>query len=125
MRRLARSAASTLPTRQIRALAAAASAPPSATTHDASPAGSAAPSPAAQARQDGGRREKPYFVGRTHSNNLPVFHDTKAGGNQKWTLVKKGQGDVPALADHLRAALELPRDTVKVNPVNNHIMIKV
>ena len=68
---------------------------------------------------------RPYFVNRTHSNNLPVFHERKAGGNQLWTLVKKGQGDVPALADHLAAALGLPRETLRINPVNNHIKIKV
>lgn len=56
---------------------------------------------------------------------LSVYNDARAGGTKKQTVVKKIVGDTRALRDELVEELQFPRDDVKINPVTNHIKIKV
>ncbi|KAK3054822.1 54S ribosomal protein img2, mitochondrial [Extremus antarcticus] len=69
-----------------------------------------------------------YFVSRTRSNELPVYHDVKRGGNLKLTLVRKVDGKVEALRDELRTTLGtsvgLDQDRVVVNGVTRQVVIK-
>ncbi|KAI1394607.1 hypothetical protein F4819DRAFT_481045, partial [Hypoxylon fuscum] len=67
----------------------------------------------------------PYFVGRNNFNNLSVYQRKKRGGNLKLTLVKRGEGDLMALKQDIREALQLDQNDVSINNVNKHIVIRV
>ncbi|CAG7918362.1 unnamed protein product [Penicillium olsonii] len=73
----------------------------------------------------------PYFVRRTASNQLPVYVDTKAGGNKQLTKVQKTEGDLDALRNDLAVALGVtdvrgkPNPDVTLNRLTGHIIIKV
>ena len=43
----------------------------------------------------------PFQVTRTHTGNLPVYTDTRAGGQRKVTVVRKLFGDVEAFKQEL------------------------
>jgi large subunit ribosomal protein L49 len=49
----------------------------------------------------------PYLITRTPSNKLPVYEHSKGGGTKHITVVRKLTGDLVALQEHLRQALEL------------------
>lgn len=72
----------------------------------------------------------PYFVRRTASNQLPVYVDTKAGGNKQLTKVQKTEGDLDALRNDLAVALGVtdvrgkPNPDVTLNRLTGHIIIK-
>ncbi|KAH8159018.1 hypothetical protein CIB48_g9223 [Xylaria polymorpha] len=66
----------------------------------------------------------PYFVGRNNLNNLSVYHQKKRGGNLKLTILKKGEGDIQALRQDLRDALQLQNGDISVNSVTRHILIR-
>ncbi|KAI0389307.1 mitochondrial large subunit ribosomal protein-domain-containing protein [Xylariaceae sp. FL0594] len=66
----------------------------------------------------------PYFVGRNGLNNLSVYHKNKSGGNRKLTHLKRGEGDLMALKEDIRRALNLGKDEISVNNVTKHIVIK-
>jgi large subunit ribosomal protein L49 len=68
---------------------------------------------------------EPYFVGRTKSNNLPVYKLAKRGGNLQQTKIQKVEGDTSILRTQLQSALGLSEKEVVVNPVTSHIIIKV
>lgn len=67
----------------------------------------------------------PYLVSRTPSLFLPVYQDTKRGGNKKLTVLKKIEGDVRALKDALKTELKLEDGHIKINHVTGHIEIAV
>ncbi|KAI9676931.1 MAG: hypothetical protein M1817_006770 [Caeruleum heppii] len=66
-----------------------------------------------------------YFVQRTHSQNLPVFHQAKRGGNLRQTRIQKVEGDVTALKAQLVHQLGLDPKEVVINNLTKHIIIKV
>ncbi|KAJ5341421.1 Mitochondrial large ribosomal subunit L49 [Penicillium brevicompactum] len=72
----------------------------------------------------------PYFVRRTASNQLPVYVDTKAGGNKQLTKVQKTEGDLDALRNDLAVALNVsdvrgkPNPDVTLNRLTGHIIVK-
>ncbi|KAJ4289917.1 54S ribosomal protein img2, mitochondrial [Collariella sp. IMI 366227] len=76
----------------------------------------AAPEPAA-------RPDVPFFIGRTPSCELPVYHFRKAGGNKKLTVVKGIEGDRAALKQALAAALRMDADAVAVNNLTGHVKV--
>ncbi|KAF2481939.1 mitochondrial large subunit ribosomal protein-domain-containing protein [Neohortaea acidophila] len=65
-----------------------------------------------------------YFVTRTRNNELPVYHDSKRGGNMKLTLVRKIDGEVEVLRDQLRARLHLKKEDCIVNPITRQVVMK-
>jgi large subunit ribosomal protein L49 len=65
-----------------------------------------------------------YFVTRTKSNELPVYTDTKRGGNLKLTTVRKIDGNPEVLRDALRERPGLEGKRVVVNEVTKHVVIK-
>jgi hypothetical protein len=69
--------------------------------------------------------ELPYHISRTPSQMLPVYHNSKAAGMQKFTMIKKVDGDKKVFIADLVAALSVPRENVKLNPVTGSINIKV
>ena len=66
-----------------------------------------------------------YHVYRTPSQELPVYHLTKRGGNLLQTQLRKIEGSRQSLCEELCKALDLrPRD-ITINQVTGHIVIKV
>ncbi|KAL6709475.1 54S ribosomal protein img2, mitochondrial [Coniothyrium glycines] len=65
-----------------------------------------------------------YHVGRSSSKNLPIYTDYKRGGNLHLTTIRKITGDPSALRDELRVLLNKKEGDVKVNTLNNHVIIK-
>ncbi|CAF9917460.1 MAG: hypothetical protein GOMPHAMPRED_001270 [Gomphillus americanus] len=65
-----------------------------------------------------------YHVHRTPSQQLPVYHLAKAGGNKHLTRIRKISGSVEDLKDDLRTALGLAEKDIVINNVNRHIVIK-
>ena len=43
----------------------------------------------------------PFDIERTHKGNLPVYTDTRAGGQRRVTVVRKIFGDVTAFKEEL------------------------
>ncbi|KAK1760297.1 putative mitochondrial large ribosomal subunit [Echria macrotheca] len=70
------------------------------------------------------RPRPPYLVSRTPSNNLPVYHLAKRGGNYKLTSIKKIDGDKRALQQDLAKALGLSTEQVKIKVPTGHIEVK-
>lgn len=66
-----------------------------------------------------------YHVHRTASQQLPVYHLAKRGGNLHQTRVRKIEGDIMALRDDLRQALCLKEEHITINQLTRHIIIKV
>ncbi|KAK0612142.1 mitochondrial large subunit ribosomal protein-domain-containing protein [Immersiella caudata] len=96
----------------LRTLTTAASEPPSQTQ---TPATTSAAKPATKA---------PYLVGRTPSNNLPVYQLTKRGGNYKLTVVKKVDGDKQALRHDMAQEFGMDIEDVRVKTVTGHLELK-
>ncbi|KAI0458879.1 mitochondrial large subunit ribosomal protein-domain-containing protein [Xylaria acuta] len=69
-------------------------------------------------------RQLPYFVARNNFKNLSVYQRDKRGGNLKITILKRGEGDLQALKQDIKDALQLPDGDVSVNGVTRHILIK-
>lgn len=67
----------------------------------------------------------PYLISRTPSLFLPVYQDTKRGGNKKLTILKKIEGDARVLKEALRGELKLEDGQIKINHVTGHIEIVV
>jgi len=63
-------------------------------------------------------------VSRTHTKNLPVYLETKRGGNLKITTVKKVDGDKQLMRRSLAEAMGLGVDQVQVNTTTGHIVVK-
>lgn len=66
-----------------------------------------------------------YHVHRTASQQLPVYHLAKRGGNLHQTRVRKIEGDIEALRDDLQRALGLKEEQIIINQLTRHIIIKV
>ncbi|KAI0862180.1 mitochondrial large subunit ribosomal protein-domain-containing protein [Xylaria cubensis] len=69
-------------------------------------------------------RQLPYFVGRNNLNNLSVYHKKKRGGNLKITLLKNAEGDLQALKQDIKDALQLQDGDISINGVTRHIVIR-
>lgn len=67
----------------------------------------------------------PYHVHRTASQKLPIYHLAKRGGNLHQTRIRKIEGDVGKLREELVASLALKEETVVINRLTGHIIIKV
>jgi large subunit ribosomal protein L49 len=67
----------------------------------------------------------PYRVNRTPSRKLPVYTETKRGGNLKLTKLRKIEGDINTLRLHLKEALRLDEKQIVINRQTNHIVITV
>jgi large subunit ribosomal protein L49 len=65
-----------------------------------------------------------YVVSRTHTKNLPVYLETKRGGNLKITTIKKVDGDKQLMRQNLAEAMGLGEDQVQLNPTTGHIVVK-
>ena len=68
---------------------------------------------------------RPYQVGRTRTKNLPVYEDLKGSGTLKLTKIQKLSGDSMVLKTELENYLRPKAAYVKVNPVTQHVIIKV
>lgn len=66
-----------------------------------------------------------YFIHRTPTRNLPVYHLTKDGGNNKQTRVRKVEGQISRLKAQLEEVLVPVPEWIRINPVNQHIEMKV
>jgi large subunit ribosomal protein L49 len=94
-----------------------------ASTTATSASSSPVPPPPAQAATPA--KPKPYRITLTPSKNLPVYTLAKRGGNMKLTKVRRIEGDVTALRNDLRAALELDEKEVTINQLTRQIIVKV
>jgi large subunit ribosomal protein L49 len=65
-----------------------------------------------------------YHVSRTHSNNLPVYNQTRGGGTQKLTQIRKVSGDQQKLKTDIAEALSLNVSNVFVKAPANDVWIK-
>ncbi|KAL9120761.1 MAG: hypothetical protein Q9187_002686 [Circinaria calcarea] len=65
-----------------------------------------------------------YHVNRTPSQQLPVYHLAKRGGNLKQTRIRKISGDVASLRQDLQQALGLREEHIVINQLTKHIIIK-
>ncbi|KAL9125545.1 MAG: hypothetical protein Q9217_005268, partial [Psora testacea] len=76
--------------------------------------------------QDKGERPPllPYHVRRTASQELPIYHLSKRGGNLHQTRIRKVEGDRTALRDELQKVLNLQKENVLVNQVTGHVVLK-
>lgn len=65
------------------------------------------------------------MVARTSNQSLPVYSEIKNGGTQQLTIIRRIQGDAEALKTEMAALFpDAPKNHIKVNPTNNHIIIK-
>ncbi|KAI8073287.1 ribosomal protein L49/IMG2 [Gongronella butleri] len=70
-------------------------------------------------------KQSSYLVSRTTNKGLPVYSDIKNGGTKHLTIIRRVEGDVEALRTELAAMFpEAPKNHVRINPTNNHIVIK-
>ena len=67
----------------------------------------------------------PYHVQRTASQELPIYHIAKRGGNLHQTRIRKIRGDIIALRDELQTSLKLKKENAAVNQLTGHIILKV
>ncbi|SMN20648.1 similar to Saccharomyces cerevisiae YCR071C IMG2 Mitochondrial ribosomal protein of the large subunit [Maudiozyma saulgeensis] len=66
-----------------------------------------------------------YFIARSKTGNLPVYSDTKGGGNKFVTEIRKIQGDVVQLRNDLQEQLPfIPEKNWKVLTQSRKIIIK-
>lgn len=65
-----------------------------------------------------------YFIARTPTRNLPVYQESKRGGNLKQTRVRKVSGQTAALVAQLTGALEPRPEWIRVNGVTGHVEMK-
>lgn len=66
-----------------------------------------------------------YFVERSSTGNLPVYSDTKGGGNKFVTEIRRIQGDVIQLRNDLQEKLPyIPKKNWKVLTQSQKIIIK-
>ena len=70
-------------------------------------------------------QQRPYRITKTPSNNYPVYHLEKRGGNMKLTKLRKIEGDVNVLRSDLQKALGLTEQQVVINQLTRQIIVKV
>lgn len=66
-----------------------------------------------------------YVVRRTPSVQLPVYRRWMSGGNRQVVLIKKVDGDRRKMLSELTADLGVGKDDVRINPITQHVEIKV
>ena len=66
-----------------------------------------------------------YYVHRTASQQLPIYHLAKRGGNLRQTRIRKIDGNLMELKKDLRHALGLKEEQIAINSLTKHIIIKV
>lgn len=66
-----------------------------------------------------------WVVDRTPYAQLPVYRKFKGGGTLEVVLVKKVQGNKKLMADELAADCNIDKERIRINPVTQHIEIKV
>ena len=71
-----------------------------------------------------GFSELGYYVHRTPSEELPVYHLSKRGGNLHQTKIRKVTGDRQSLCVALQENLGLDMGNIAVNPRTGNIIIK-
>ncbi|KAJ2982466.1 hypothetical protein NUW58_g6433 [Xylaria curta] len=69
-------------------------------------------------------RRLPYFVGRNNLNNFSIYEKSKRGGNLQLTYLKRGEGDLMALKQDIKDALQLSDKEITINDLTKHIMIR-
>lgn len=67
----------------------------------------------------------PYHVHRTASQELPIYHLAKRGGNLQQTRIRKIEGDIVKLRDELQTTLKLKKEHVVINQITGHVLLKV
>ena len=67
----------------------------------------------------------PYRIERTPSLNLPIYLQSKRGGNLKQTKLRKIEGDINTLRSQLRDALKLEDKEIVINQLTRQIIIRV
>ncbi|KAK4210871.1 mitochondrial large subunit ribosomal protein-domain-containing protein [Rhypophila decipiens] len=70
------------------------------------------------------RGPPPFVISRTASLNLPIYLESKRGGNKKLTLIRKLEGDRTVLAQWLAEDLGLDRKKVRVKAPTNHVEVE-
>ncbi|CAO3629134.1 unnamed protein product [Cunninghamella blakesleeana] len=71
------------------------------------------------------KQNNTYTVSRTSNHGLPVYSEIKNGGTQQLTIIRRIEGDVEALKEELATLFpEAPKNHIKINPTNNHVVIK-
>jgi large subunit ribosomal protein L49 len=63
-----------------------------------------------------------YHVSRTHTNNLPVYHDVRSGGTRIETIVRKVHGNPQALLKDISDALGLQAVKAYVKHPAGHVI---
>ncbi|KAL2356098.1 mitochondrial large subunit ribosomal protein-domain-containing protein [Cryomyces antarcticus] len=104
---------------------------PSKTLETSFPAGAeksaseAATSPVTSTESQPLRKQKlPYHISRTPTNNLPIYHTAKRGGNLHETRIRKISGSVQALRDDLQKELGVQNKDCTINTLTGHIIVK-
>lgn len=74
-----------------------------------------------------------FHIGRTKSQNFPVYESKKAGGNKRITTLQHVSGDLRVVQNQLQAVLDLPawtvdgkgrkKQPVAINHLTRHIVI--
>ena len=85
----------------------------------------ATPEPPTETQPSSATPAESYHVGRTPSNQLPIYLLAKRGGNLQQTRIKKIQGDIAELRKQLRQSLMVDEKDIKINQLTGHIVIKV
>lgn len=67
----------------------------------------------------------PYHIHRTASQQLPVYHDSKRGGNLLQTKIRNISGNIEPLRHAVQRALGLGDEQIVINRLTGHIIIKV
>lgn len=67
----------------------------------------------------------PYFVRRTPYSQLAIYRKFASGGTRIIILIKKVDGDRRKFVTDITEALKLEKDDVRLNPITQHIEIKV
>ncbi|KAL9050882.1 MAG: hypothetical protein Q9162_006357 [Coniocarpon cinnabarinum] len=66
----------------------------------------------------------PYTITRTPSANLPIYLETKRGGNLKQTRIRKISGSSHELLRQLQEVLQPAPQWIRVNGVNGDVLMK-
>lgn len=69
--------------------------------------------------------ERKYWVTKTGTKGIPVYHLKKRGGNLHQTKVRRIEGDIMAMKTDLQRALGLEDKEIVINQLTHHIIIKV
>jgi large subunit ribosomal protein L49 len=63
-------------------------------------------------------------VHRSKSRNLPVYEEALSGGTQLQTRIRKVEGNIEALRQHLVEKLHLDPNYIHINHLTKHVIIK-